>query len=513
MKMRRIVLIILILLMSISGCSERSEDNTGESPGPSNELKASPSPSAQGEIPEASAAGEKTFEHNNSFEEKRFLWMNGIKINQMFLEQEVNEQNAYKVRGIYPQIEGLLNKEVQDSINKEFKDFFIEYSNGKFLTEDDTKDFGGEISVNYRVEANYNNLLSIGAYRYTSYREQDNKPFWYMTYDLNTGKKLILEDIFYKESDYIDLINKEIGVQILKRNIDEFGLRRPFDGIRGDEPFYITNSDLVITFRTGNSFFKESGMIYGDHAFMGSDKSIDFRIPIKDLKGTFSGYDKYWDPSRKIYDTDKLKKKMFGLTFKVNHETRSQDGKGYNLYLSYPEITNLDDINLQDSINSFITGKVDSLFSQMTVELKSKAKFATKVSVPTGESFISLISSFGDYFCFNCSWHYYIPVDGKEPTFYRAGYIYNVKEGKEVKFSELLKNKSEFIKTAVKVLGEKHSVKIDDKKFESVLNESIYGYDEENIHLFLPPDIRTDATQYISIPIDEFGQDSFKLFD
>jgi len=85
---------------------------------------------------------------------------------------------------------------------------------------------------------------------------------YYYTIDLNTGERILLEDIFAEGADYVTLISENIKVQMeeqmaadenvhywLHEEMEEFN----FTKIAEDQSFYLNeNSEVVISFNEGD---------------------------------------------------------------------------------------------------------------------------------------------------------------------------------------------------------------------------------------------------------------------
>lgn len=140
----------------------------------------------------------------------------------------------YKFDYNYPQIEQQ-NKKVQNKINN----YFV-----KNLPKKSSL-FSQEIQVTYQSDS------LICFYMRQFYHEDVNGTAhgqimnYGITFDLKTGEKLDLNDLFLKNSKYKSIINKK-AKYIIDR--EDYKFKAEFKGIDNDEIYYITNENLVILF-------------------------------------------------------------------------------------------------------------------------------------------------------------------------------------------------------------------------------------------------------------------------
>ncbi len=152
----------------------------------------------------------------------------------------------------YPQIEGLKDVKVQESINGVLKNHVEDFKLA-------TKDFEGEVKelrkigfnqnygavVNYEVKYNKNGLLSVV---FTDYTYNGGAHGIYgdisYTFDLTTGETYNLEDLFNAGFDYKNVINEIVKEQF---NAMDYTLEE-FKSISENQPYYLSNSGIVIYF-------------------------------------------------------------------------------------------------------------------------------------------------------------------------------------------------------------------------------------------------------------------------
>jgi len=143
----------------------------------------------------------------------------------------------------YPIVNNLKNHGAQLKINRA-----IVATMNKLLIEQNfhEKDLV-EMDASYEIKNNQRGILSLnlivysftgGAHGMTIIKS--------MTFDTTTGKQYTLNDLFQKGSNY----EKELSI-IISEDIKKWGIQLlgKFDGIRGDQDFYIADTSIVIYFQ------------------------------------------------------------------------------------------------------------------------------------------------------------------------------------------------------------------------------------------------------------------------
>lgn len=105
-----------------------------------------------------------------------------------------------------------------------------------------------EMIGSYEIKNNQRNVLSLTLSNYT-YHDKAAHGMTYLTsltFDVDTGKKYSLAQLFKPGSHYIDRLSSLIQQQIKERDIP---LIHEFTAIRPDQDFYIADKTLVIYFQ------------------------------------------------------------------------------------------------------------------------------------------------------------------------------------------------------------------------------------------------------------------------
>ncbi|VBB05327.1 Hypothetical protein LUCI_0534 [Lucifera butyrica] len=166
----------------------------------------------------------------------------------------------------YPQIEGLPDQDIQNSLNQpllaEARSYAVKYVQ---------PDYSGQ--VNYTITLNENHILSLTLEEFF-YAQRAAHPMTYLrgfTMSGQTGQIYKLDDLFKPDSHYRDRLNEIITRQIEAKKIF---LLRQYKGIASNQEFYLTRSELVIFYQ----LYEYAPYVYG---------ILKFSIPYQDLQGLF----------------------------------------------------------------------------------------------------------------------------------------------------------------------------------------------------------------------------------
>lgn len=179
------------------------------------------------------------------------------------LDRYEYKDHGYEANIVTPKIEGLLDKELEDQLNNEFKE------NAAFIIaayEQDIKELKQEfpdeevhmsIESNYIVKTDNDDILAIDAYIFTASGSSNTIHHFY-TIDKKTGELLTLSGLFKENADYVGIISEYIISEMKRINANEDGLfwidgeEETFDGFKAIDPeqnFYINDDgNLVICF-------------------------------------------------------------------------------------------------------------------------------------------------------------------------------------------------------------------------------------------------------------------------
>lgn len=178
-----------------------------------------------------------------------------VKENPVIIEtkKEASETKTFKLALQYPEIKGLNDADVQKKLNSLFENLATNAKNKgqeteKVLSKEASHNVKAETYFNYQVKYNSNNILSIVFldYQYTGGAHGSTLQTSY-TFDLATGTEYELKDLFKEGSDYVSVINSEVKKGFVEMGMTE--LLSPFNSIKNDQSFYLSNNAVVVYFQ------------------------------------------------------------------------------------------------------------------------------------------------------------------------------------------------------------------------------------------------------------------------
>ena len=279
-------------------------------------------------------------------DERRFVYNNGIKVEQK--DFNIIDEKKINITSNYPIISGLKDKSIQDKINNDIqvtcKKLLSQFEpNFLKLRQADIVKINSKSSNAY-ISYSFNNVifLEYSVYIEAIFKDEKYYPNYkgvFYGYDLNTGEKIVLSDIFKPGSDYKSKINNFISQYIIENNYDDYEAERmtkPFQGIKEGQSFSLSFEGLRIILDERNDEFFNNG--YFDQIL----------IPFNYLGDDLYIFDKYFEENKNIFEQDKLSKKLFSnkLEFKVNNVINEQNPR-YNIYIVQGEFINVPNKNIE----------------------------------------------------------------------------------------------------------------------------------------------------------------------
>jgi len=164
-------------------------------------------------------------------------------------ESYAKEHKDASIKLDYPQISGLSNPDVEQTINNTIKQTIMSFAAGAEhdianRSEEETRPY--EYEGNYLVTYNQNGVLSLVTqqYGYTggahgmTYRNA-------FTFSLKDGKRLLLGDLFGANPDYKKVLNAKLS-KLIKA---EGGYLGGFTGLATEKYFYLKDGRVVLFFQ------------------------------------------------------------------------------------------------------------------------------------------------------------------------------------------------------------------------------------------------------------------------
>lgn len=171
------------------------------------------------------------------------------------------KDGGYEINIVTPRIEGLLDKELEDKINQDFKEnadsviaaFEEDVRALKEKYPGENVHFG--MDSGYLIKTDNDDYLAIDVYLVNTVGSSSTIHKFY-TIDKKNGTVVTLESLFKPDADYVEVLNKYLLEEMKRQNeiepdtywIDHESMSS-FESIRKDQGFYI-NSDgkIVICF-------------------------------------------------------------------------------------------------------------------------------------------------------------------------------------------------------------------------------------------------------------------------
>ncbi len=192
------------------------------------------------------------------------------------------DQEALKVDMVFPLVQGMKDKRVEEKINQIIQKDILNFKNQLQAESEDylklARIEGWEIrkyvaTTYYIVHYQKDNFLSLsvfyysytlGAHGYTLQRAYN--------FNLENGEEILLSDILKEKKDDVDIINQEIKRQINLNPQEYFTEWAVFQSISQEQPFYLIEDGMVIYFglyeiapyASGIRYFKIPYSLFGN---------------------------------------------------------------------------------------------------------------------------------------------------------------------------------------------------------------------------------------------------------
>lgn len=443
-------------------------------------------------------------------DDRRFIYNNGIKTEPK--ESQTIDDKKIINRMNYPVISGLKDKSVENKINNDIQDvskkllsqFELEFL---ALRQSDIVKINNKSSNAY-ISYSFNNVIFVD---YSVYIDVEFKKDVYypnykshsIGYDLITGDKLSLDDMFKPGSDYKSKINSFISQYLIDNNYDDYEAERmtkPFQGIRENQSFAMAFEGLRIILDDKNDEFFNNG--YTDQVL----------IPFKYLADDLYIFDKYFNENNNIYKQDKLSKKLLPnkLEFKASNIIQ-EDKPGYYIYITQGEFINVPDKNIEKKLNKM------TALNYALEDFKDKAKeYAASGKNSQYGHHINVFMNSGGYLSMA------VVDEIRFDTLYefkREPFNYDFNKNREMLLSDIFEddvNINNVIKTYIKKnMHYKITEEVLETAVKTAVESNMFSVDDYAIQIYFNPkgvDIK-GFEEWIFIPLEEFGLQNIKLLN
>ncbi|MDF2889738.1 MAG: hypothetical protein K0R80_105 [Clostridia bacterium] len=443
------------------------------------------------------------------FDERRFIYNNGLELD--YDSHETRDEDRTLISNYYPVISGLKDKSVQDKINKELAELAKTQlqkleADLPITIKDKILRFDHK-RANAYISYNFNNIIFVeyGAAIDATFKENEYYPLYKdfsYGYDLNTGDRIELDDIFKAGSDYKTKLNNFICQYIIENNYDDYEtemMSKPFQGIRDNQSFTLRLDGLMIILDEKNDEFVNKQ--YSDRIY----------IPLKTIGDDLYIFDKYFDVNKSIFEKEKLSKKLFPnqLEYKINR-ILEEGNERYFLSITQGEFFNVPNKEIEKKLNEMVVPRID-------VEA-----FIEKANTLTGvnESAhlihnIGLYTNAGDY----------LSMSVTEEIFFKNSYEliretfnYDFNLNKEVLLRDLFvggTDIADILKENIKKMNYPVTEEILELGVIEAVNANKFYFDESGVAIYFSPEgAKLDSYQeWVYVPFESFGLENITILN
>jgi hypothetical protein len=289
------------------------------------------------------------------FSERRFVFTNGLDYSEKLVS---SQEGSTKISKSYLVFSGFKNKDVEEKINQDAART-IDQTMEELLANTAAEN-GGKAPVPESKESsanvvyNCNNVLFIECYANEEFTVNSElvsrQRLKAVGYDLNTGAKLQLKDLFKKGSGYEKMINDYILMHIIENNYDDPDsafMSKPFQGIREGQSFSFSVEGLKIILDEKNDEFED----------LGYPNTVN--IPLSVIGDELAVFDRYYDGKTNLFEKNGIKKLLPNLSeFKVT-KLFQESGKNYNIYIEEGEFINIADAAVKTMLDNLTVCRID----------------------------------------------------------------------------------------------------------------------------------------------------------
>jgi hypothetical protein len=481
--MRKSILAValsLILLAVITGCKSSGNGNTADA-GTEN-LKITP------------------------FSERRFIYTNGLD----YQEKEISSQEGNtKISKSYPVLSGFKNKAVEEMMNQDIAGT-IDQTMEELLASSASENGGKAPEVNSKessanVVYNCNNVLFIEYYANAECTLNSGavsrQRLSAVGYDLNTGGKLQLKDLFKNGSGYEKLINDYILMHIIENNYDDPDsayMSKPFQGIREGQSFSFGTGGLKIILDEKNGEFEE----------LGYPNTIN--IPLSVIGDELAVFDRYYDGNANLFEKDGIKKLLPNLSeFKVN-KLLQESGYNYSVYIEEGEFIGIADEAVKTMLDNLTACSLDAE--------GFRKRAAAQAAANPGEHFGSMehdvrtVMNAGGYMSIVVRDVVYEKGEVEET----AKYInYDLSKKSMIKLNDIFTGDFDY-KTAIAAIVNDPDNYYNPDHLANIskdgISEEDFCFDENGVEIHMNPQQNDNSYRSFWIPYEEIGWENLALY-
>lgn len=419
--------------------------------------------------------------------DKPYLYVNNLTFTEETIQQK---REGCEITVAYPVISGLRNRKAQEAINRQFRDYAVRFAEKQTVTEAGNRLFYRH--SHWYLAANYNNVLCIRFYSFEQTKDDSQHRTETFLYDLNTSRRLRLEDLFVGGTDYVKIISNAIKEDILRQNFEEEYFYRPFDRIEKEQPFSLTDSALIIDLPYNNPYIA-GGM------------SLSFTIPLAKLGAAIDVFSKYLQ-GRSLYENQTGKKHMLPGRVTIHAKSIVKEGQGYSLRTTYEEFANIPNKELQEMLNRRFAEEAASFMDGTDFIRKAEKLYREDNSRSTHKSKnIGVTANYANVLCITdyevvwCTW-------SEQSEESRRAYIYDTVSGRPLALKDLFTEGADYqsvISAHIRRNIEELQLKMA-RPFTGISEDTQFYLDGQNLIIYSLHE-NDFSDQLFMIPFDAFG--------
>ncbi|MEQ8154643.1 MAG: hypothetical protein ABRQ25_07145 [Clostridiaceae bacterium] len=440
------------------------------------------------------------------FNQRRFIYTNGMDAE---IQQFSSEENGVQIEKTYPKLNGLKNKDMENKINQEIQSTVdTQIKNLKTIVSENA---GSDITLNTErsvagVGYNCNNVIFIEYYvniGYSSksgmsYRQKNNS----VGYDLNTGNKLQLKDLFKKNSNYEKLINQFIFIYLIENNYDDPDsnyMSKPFQGIRKGQSFSFDITGIRIIMDEKNDEFIE-------HVYPNN-----ITIPLKVMGDELAVFDRYFDAKINHFEKNRTKKLLPNQVEYKQGNTIREEGKNYNIYIQNGEFFNVDNAELKTMLNSLTAYN----FDVDGFRARAQAQENTRMYYGTIEHRVNMAMNAGGYMSLLI---YNTVYENGKSQEERHPFNYDLNRNKIMKLKDVFAESFDYKAAISNILCNSGYYILQDgsaisKADIKELSEDEFYFDEYGVTVYLNISRQPQYANYYIIQYEKIGLNNLEFFN
>ncbi|WP_023386863.1 hypothetical protein [Youngiibacter fragilis] len=347
---------LILLLLGLAACRREPSDPTIPSATVAPSATQETTAPAEPEVPEAPdewKPGTETLE-KIPYESRRFVMSNGIEIRRI---EETSKLDGTDIMVNKDSLSGFKSSQIEKKINTEIGNTLIEIMD---QVKAEALGSGGNegqkvtgINISTNVIYSCANVLFIDYYAYAEYPEANGisyvQKFRSVGFDLTTGEKLELADLFRNDFNHEKYLNEKIIMYIIENNFDDPDsgfLSGPFKGIREDQSFSFDLSGVRIILDEKND------------EFMSLDYPLSIIIPLNEIGDDLAIFERYMS-SGNLFHKEGLRKLLPNVVEYIPESVFQDFGATYAISIINGKFYGISDKGILDRLNELATSRLD----------------------------------------------------------------------------------------------------------------------------------------------------------